>query len=473
MIDHIWMLNNYFQSRKKILINIFLYSVSFTIILICCLIHYSIYADSDFDLEYTANFTNAYKTDIIVTLLVSGINKPLIFLRAQTPLSIIQISQLEIYDSEGNLISFYELNEVFYIFTGTRKKIKISYHVHPGVPARHGLQGYIDQRFAMLDGRLLFLVPHKEKNVGEASVRFNFPEDWNAVVPWEKSSDFSATADLRYDPAIAGKHLYKSLEETVLAFGKFNRREKEIGGNKILVHTYSEWDDNYEDKIAEKAFRILDYCYNHLKFKMNTDYHVIFVPRAKDGSQIFGGSWSLGQGFEMEPDDLRRWELFSHRLFHVFNSYQPYGMTFKHKRDNWFKEGTACYFEVLATEGSGIVDKNNRLEYLYDYYLRVHDYQGQLDQIVSRDHKIKDEETIEFLHYTKAPLITAMMNEKIKQLSSGEKDIMGFMAYLYKNYGCHQGAIELLKELNNYTGRDFSDFFDRYVYGNEKLELNF
>ena len=79
--------------------------------------------------------------------------------------------------------------------------------------------------------------------------------------------------------------------------------------------------------------------------------------------------------------------------------------------------------------------------------------------------------TIEFLHYTKAPLITAMMDEKIKQLSNGEKDMMGFMAYLYQHYGCHKSAIELLKELNHYTGSDFSEFFDSYVYGNEKLVL--
>ncbi len=202
-------------------------------------------------------------------------------------------------------------------------------------------------------------------------------------------------------------------------------------------------------------------------------YNVIFGPKSRDNKPIFGGFWSLGQGFEMEPDDLRRWDLFSHRLFHVFNSYQPYGMHFKHKRDNWFKEGTACYFEVLATEGSGMVERNHRLEYLYDYYLRDHDYQSQLDQIVFRDYKIKDEEIIEFLHYTKAPLITAMIDEKIKQLSSGEQDMMGFMAYLYQHYGCHKGAIELLKELNNYTCSDFTDFFDKLVYRNEKIELEF
>ncbi len=454
---------------RKIIINILFYFVAISLIIICSLVLFSIFWNSNLTLKFTIDFINASKNDIVVKLSVSGINKPLIFLRSQTPLSFLQISHLQVYDSDSNLISFYEINEVFYILTGTRKKIKISYHVHPGIPGRHGLQGYANNNFVILDGRLLFLLPHKEKNVREVKVNFNLPQGWNAIVPWKKNSEFSSTADLRYNPTISGKLLFESLSKTVLAFGKFNHRQREIGSNRIIVHSYSEWDDNYEDKIAGKAFRIFEYCYNPLKFKLNTDYHAIFVPRAKDGSQIFGGSWSLGQGFEMEPDDLRRWELFSHRLFHVFNSYQPYGMHFKHKRDNWFKEGTACYFEVLATEGSGIVEKNHRLEYLYDRYLLIHDYQSYLDQIVSRDFKIKDKETIEFLHYTKAPLITAIMDEKIKQLSSGEQNMMGFMAYIYQHYGCHKGTIELLKELNKYTGSDFSDFFDRYVYGKEKL----
>ncbi len=134
------------------------------------------------------------------------------------------------YNIDGKSITSFKLDKFYFVFSCFRKAIRIKYIVQPGFFGKHGFQGYFDERFILLDGRLLFLVPFKENQVQQVSVNFKLPQNWTAIVPWKKVGDF-------YDLTISGNFLFENLEETVLAFGEFNQREREFGSNKIVVCT--------------------------------------------------------------------------------------------------------------------------------------------------------------------------------------------------------------------------------------------
>jgi predicted metalloprotease with PDZ domain len=197
------------------------------------------------------------------------------------------------------------------------------------------------------------------------------------------------------------------------------------------------------------------------------DYIVIFVPYASDKNRVFGGSWSFGQGFEMEIPTLRSWELLSHRFHHVFNSYYPFGMYMIKRSNGWFTEATASYYELKALASCGyykLEDKLPRLKGDYDSLKSKH------DAPVSSEYKQRFQ-ALEYLHYTKAPLVAYLMDKKIKEDTKGKKDLDKFLKYIYSIHGAKRSAVNLKEELKQFTGIEFGDFFKKYVDGTESMEI--
>jgi len=65
---------------------------------------------------------------------------------------------------------------------------------------------------------------------------------------------------------------------------------------------------------------------------------------------------------------------------------------------------------------------------------------------------------MEYLHYTKAPLVAYLIDEKIKKDTGGKKDLDKFLKHIYDKYGMKRGAFNPKKELESFTGLDFGDF---------------
>ena len=119
-------------------------SIFFFIIIFWLMVLYSIYWPGNFSLYYIIDFTYADKNDIVTTITISNIKRPLLIFYSQVSSSFSQISQLEIYNLQEITIPSFEINQRIYIFPGLEKSIKIKYHIHPGYPGRHGLHGFVD-----------------------------------------------------------------------------------------------------------------------------------------------------------------------------------------------------------------------------------------------------------------------------------------------------------------------------------------
>lgn len=345
-------------------------------------------------------------------------------------------------------------------------RVSVEYSVHPGAVGRHGHIGYLDQRFGIICGKNIFLFPLDDQGIKKIAVEFSLPQGWQVVCPWEKEGDIFVIDPERYRYRL---NIPELLEESVMAFGSFKSRQRQVNGFNTKIYAFAEWPDERIDSICEQTFRLLKYQLDLFGAEQKWDYTVVYVPEANDRERrVFGGSWSLCLGFEMERPSLRRWELLSHRVHHIFNKYQPLAMQMKERSDKWFSEATASYYEAKALAALGYYKLKDRMSGLK----RDYDFQrAEFDTPLSTDYK-KRGETVEYLHYKKAPLVAYLIDRKIKKDTQGRRDLDRFIRYLYSIYGTEKRVISLKEELNQFTGTDFSDFFAKYVDGTELIEFS-
>lgn len=74
--------------------------------------------------------------------------------------------------------------------------------------------------------------------------------------------------------------------------------------------------------------------------------------------------------------------------------------------------------------------------------------------------------------YRKGALVAYMMDE---QLIKNGFTLDDFLKYLYETYSLKQKCFttkKALQALNELSGQDWTDFFNAYIYGIEKLPLN-
>jgi predicted metalloprotease with PDZ domain len=354
--------------------------------------------------------------------------------------------------------------KVYKISSKGAKTVIVEYSVKPGTIGKHGHRGYLDEYFGLVPGSGVFLFPLDDTDINRIAVEFKLPEGWKVVCPWKSDKNIFVLEHSSYQYNL---NMADVLCEAIIGFGNFEMRSREINGFNIQIYAFSEWSDEHIHAICEQAFRLMEYQLELFGINQKWDYAVIFVPNAADKDRVFGGSWSLGQGFEMETPSLRSWELLSHRFHHVFNYYYPLGMYMIKKSSGWFLEATASYYEIKALASIGYYKLENRISQLKDSYDSLKE---KCDAPLSTDYKQRFQ-TLEYLHYKKAPLVAYLMDEKIKKGTNGEKDLDKFLKYIYSEHGMKRSAVNLKEELEQFTGIDFNEFFKKYVDGIEPIEL--
>jgi PGF-pre-PGF domain-containing protein len=82
----------------------------------------------------------------------------------------------------------------------------------------------------------------------------------------------------------------------------------------------------------------------------------------------------------------------------------------------------------------------------------------------------------EFPQYIKGPFVALMLDSEIKNATNGTKSLDDVMKYLYstyKNTGYEVDYPDIEAAAKTIIGKDFSELFSRYVYGNEKIPYRY
>ena len=366
-----------------------------------------------------------------------------------------QFSNIRFYDGGKNELSYNRKGYYYYLDKKDYDTILIQYDVMPGGKGRHGHQGYVSEKFASFDGRVL-IFPENFSDIKKVRIQYKVPEGWEIINPFRKK-------DNEYYPDYFGSSfIYETLLKSSMTFGPFEEKTKIIGNTPLSVYSYSEWPSDHKEAITKKAFSIYEYFFEKFGFNPSVPYIICWTPPSSEGEKVYTGSWTNGQTYEMGEDKLRNWELMAHRLTHALNRDKPTGSYLEDNSDLWIIEAWPSYMEIIVTSSLRIAEDERRWNRIYEeYYVdKILNEHPEWNYPVSKEYMLSGRGR-ELLHYFKEPLILKMLDFEMR-VKTG-KNIEEFMAFAYDKYGYFKGPFPFKKELEAFTGTSFEDFWNVMV----------
>jgi AmmeMemoRadiSam system protein A len=412
--------------------------------------------------DYTVIVRDPSSGHIEVDVEVSGLRRPELVLAPLGPPEQMQLADLRATTSGGKLLSTTPGRDWIQVHVGYRRtRIHLSYWVTPGMLARHGHQGILGSDFGLVAGHGLFLVP-EQSELAEARVRFQLPADWTASHPWRDRGDGWL------DPRYGGGLLRESLRSTSIGLGRFAVDRRSHGGNTLAVALWPGWGDKDRQRLAERAHGIFAEFDRLFHPQLLGPFTAFLVPRAADGHGVIAGYWSSGLGSSTD-DDIPSWSLFAHRIAHVLNRDYPHGTHLEPQERwlptknpvNWVNEGVAGFLEVAVPVHGNVFRTDARFAEFFDRYARK---EGPLMDVPPLAREAEgDADALEYLHYTRAPLVMVALDDLIRRRSHGQKDLLTFLTGFYATHREHRDAAPFFGDLAAYSGVDVGDFFDRFA----------
>ncbi len=143
-------------------------------------------------------------------------------------------------------------------------------------------------------------------------------------------------------------------------------------------------------------------------------------------------------------------------------------------KDWWPSEGIAVYYQIFMLFKAGILTLD---EMKKEFSAHLACYQNTIVGS-SNDYALKNFQAFtlsldvtKMIAYIKGALIFYAINEIIQKSSNGKLELIDFFTYLFKNITTAASYDQFISLLNSFTGKDFTDFFNKYVYSNEPLPL--
>ncbi|MGL5327845.1 MAG: hypothetical protein ACRDD7_01165, partial [Peptostreptococcaceae bacterium] len=394
--------------------------------------------------------------------------------------SLYYVNEIRLYKGNVKIINIDSLENVKeedkeIIISDVNKNIDINYTVQIANLGKHGQNGEINENLITFTGGQVFLLPTNvlrgndlelSKFVKEINV--DYCEELNNkefIIPYKEVIDKKIISSIK-DPKW---HDIYELMKSCYAFAKFENIQSDEEQNiDILIEKSKQNIDNkntyYTKEIIEGINSLCNYYENLFDYKIK-DLKIILLNKNQNNNEyILGGAGRNIIGATFDIDNLRDWQLLSHRLFHA---YMDSAITIRQMHiapQLWITEGLATYHENLALEF--LDDKlKNKLDIDFDkeikkiyrryLYLRIKDI-NRLAISPIEEGKINSHGKIEFLHYTQAPLLIKMiedfsreLNEKdsiikyLKNINEDTFNIKSMFDYVLKNY-CEEFAYKYL-----------------------------
>ena len=229
--------------------------------------------------------------------------------------------------------------------------------------------GYLGNRFGLVTGRGLFLVPQPAPRLRDVRVRFTLPRGWQAVTPWRRVGDEWRT-DL--DGRFAAEHLIAA----TLGWGAFRERTFRVGGTTYVIDTFG----GVADSVAASTVAALERATRDIRGlfgrDLGTQYHIVVAPAAPDGDEIHGEGWACGQGATLAPLTAMRLHDFARNLIDAYLRHAPYRIEVASPEEFWLVDGIANRFAWRAVAAAGLADDGELQRELAVSYLRSRHVQG-------------------------------------------------------------------------------------------------
>ncbi|MDU7884703.1 MAG: hypothetical protein E7J48_29490 [Klebsiella michiganensis] len=246
------------------------------------------------------------------------------------------------------------------------------------------------------------------------------------------------------------------------------------------VHLYYSVENEFlntinKEELVRNIKSICDYYYDLFKidFLNKKDLNIVLLRKSKnENTYILGGSGKNLISATFDMNKKRDWQLLSHRIFHAFMDHILKSRVYHLPPNLWLTEGLATYYENLALE-SLEEELKERLDIkfkkemaiLYTRYLYMTLKEPSRFKIIPMEEgSIRSHGKIEFLHYTKAPLLVYFL-ETLNNSCGNKNEII---EYLINN---KDKSFSMQNLFYNLLGFQCHSFASKYLFGNSIIPL--
>lgn len=325
--------------------------------------------------------------------------------------------------------------------------------------------GYLNQNFGVFIGSHLFLYPVVDYDEIENIVlKFQLPNTWNLYTPWSNDK----TSEILIPSYNMNPYESRVFSWSAIAMGAFEQRTVVSGSSNLINIVYPEWTTTKKETIYSHCERIYTALASIFGDSLDYPYMSVFGPKSDDGTWIYGGTGFLSQVTSSEGIlSFNRWIDYAFEIAET--RWVAYDHGFTGNVSQWFKAGDSGFIAVKALLDLELLDDQtmlDRLNYWYQYY------KGIIES--GKDTSVLEQNRSHDLIYSKGPCIGFLLAKEIIYKTNGTITLEDINKYLVEKYwgsGTKLETGELLKEINDYTGKDFSIFFNTYIYGTEILPM--
>ncbi len=232
--------------------------------------------------------------------------------------------------------------------------------------------GYAGERFALVTGRDLFLVPQPAENLVQIRVDFSLPQGWSTVTPWRHEGDHWRT-DI--DGRLAAEHLISAS----LGLGHFRERTVQAGGTRFRFAFESSIEAKEEQDASERLKRAAELIRTRFGRDLGPSYTTIIAPDTPEGDEIVGEAWGTGQGRSLAPLTQVRIHDFAADLIGAYTRYAPYRTQIAHPDEYWLVDGIGGWYSWRAVAAAGGLTEDDVSRSFAQGYLTSF-YAGDIEQ---------------------------------------------------------------------------------------------
>jgi len=371
---------------------------------------------------------------------------------------------------------------VWRVYNDSLKSVTVSYRVYAfELTVR---TSFIDAEQAYINGPSFFMYTEETRNK-PYMVNF-FPKfEWSKIstgLPAYGANQWTRIAE-NYDqladcPIIIGNHDlftfdYKGIPHHVAMVGKANYDREQI---------------------KTDFWKIVDECTKIYGENPNKEYTFIVhnVPSGGGGLEHMNSTSVITRkdSYEQEKTYKGFLSLIAHEYFHLWHvkRLRPIQLgPFDYENENyttqlWFFEGFTSYYDDYILHRAGFYDRDEYLALVTDNLMGVMNTPGDSIQSLAEssfDAWIKfyrpneNSKNATVSYYTKGGIVGMLLDIDLMHHSKGAVCMDDVLKYLYNEYYLKLGRgvtdEELMGAFEKVSGKSYRDFFDRYIYGTERL----